>query len=77
VTGEDVPQPGESVDELLAVGVGQRGPVGLDPHVALRVVLAIVQGMDQVRLITGQEVGLCRRGRHASLRGHIRVRKES
>ena len=58
MAGHDVPEPGEPIEILVAIGVGEEGPVALDPHVATRVNLGVVEWVNQVREIAHEQFGI-------------------
>ena len=58
VTGEHVPQPGQAVDVLPAVGVEQKRPLAPDPDPRGLVGRGVVEGVNEVRGVAGDELGV-------------------
>ena len=52
MSSDDVPQPGQAVDVLLAVAVDEDRSVSLRPNVTIGVRRGLVQRVDQVQLRT-------------------------
>ena len=55
----DVPEAGQPVEILLAIGIGEDGSFALDPHVAGLVSFGVVKRVDQVCVIADEQLGVC------------------
>ena len=63
MSSSHVPEPGQTVDELLAVCVGQHRTLARDPDVGLRVERRVMQWVNDVCKVSFAEVGVGRSGR--------------
>jgi hypothetical protein len=57
VAGVDVPQARQAVEVFAPLGVGEHRPLPLDPDVGRRVVVGVVQRVEQMGAVVGNEVG--------------------